>query len=284
MKLYGIDLTSAPRKRKPITVAACDLEGGILRVTDFESLTSFAQFEALLQREGPWVAGMDFPFGQPLKLIRNLELPDTWAGYVSLIDAMGKRAWVDTVEQYMSLREKGDKLHFRTIDRVAGAQSPMKMSFIPVGRMFYEGAPRLLNSGVSVMPNHPTDDNRLVFEIYPALVARKFVGRGSGYKSDDSDRWTDEAHYKRQTILDGLRAECADMYGFGVDLPDELADEFVSDPTGDKLDTLLAAVQAGWAYGQRENNYGIPPGISPLEGWIVEPDLLEKYVETQGHR
>ncbi|MEO1443485.1 MAG: hypothetical protein AAFV33_23985, partial [Chloroflexota bacterium] len=96
--------------------------------------------------------------------------------------------------------------------------------------------------------------------------------------------WTDEAHYKRQTILDGLRAECADMYGFGVDLPDELADEFVSDPTGDKLDTLLAAVQAGWAYGQRENNYGIPPGISPLEGWIVEPDLLEKYVETQGHR
>ncbi|MEL6151797.1 MAG: DUF429 domain-containing protein, partial [Chloroflexota bacterium] len=183
MKLYGIDLTSAPRKRKPITVAACDLEGGILRVTDFESLTSFAQFEALLQREGPWVAGMDFPFGQPLKLIRNLELPDTWAGYVSLIEAMGKRAWVDTVEQYMSLREKGDKLHFRTIDRVAGAQSPMKMSFIPVGRMFYEGAPRLLNSGVSVMPNHPTDDNRLVFEIYPALVARKFVGRGSGYKS-----------------------------------------------------------------------------------------------------
>ena len=45
----------------------------------------------------------------------------------------------------------------------------------------------------------------------------------------------------------------------------------LDDPTGDTLDALLAAIQAGWAYSQRALNYGIPPDCDPAEGWIVDP-------------
>ena len=61
-------------------------------------------------------------------------------------------------------------------------------------------------------------------------------------------------------------------------LPDALAHEFITDPTGDKLDAFLGAVQAAWASTQPE--YGIPPDVNPLEGWIIDPDLLEKYQEV----
>lgn len=276
MIVYGCDFTSAPRKRKPITLVRGNLADGCLSIGSYETLPTLAAFEDFLRREGPWVAGFDFPFGQPLKLIHNLNLPQTWAEYVELIAAMDKREWVQMVEAYMAPREYGDKLHFREIDRLAGAQSPMKMAFIPTGRMFYEGVARLLASGVSVIPNHPTDSNCLAFEVYPALVAREFVGRGSGYKSDDATKQTDQAAAKRATILDGLLAACEDVYGFQLGLADELQYAFIDDASGDGLDAMLAAVQAGWAYTQRDHNYGVPPDANPLEGWITDPLLVRK--------
>lgn len=279
MDIYGLDFTSAPRKRKPVTLASCRLTDDVLCVDALDALPTFADFEAFLARGGAWVAGMDFPFGQPRKLIENLNLPRTWAGYVELIGAMDKSAWVNTVKAYMAPRQKGDKLHFRVTDRVAGAQSPMKMSFIPVGRMFYAGAPRLLHSPVSVPPVRPTSDPRVVLEVYPALVARRFVGRGSGYKSDDKDQQTDKAAATRQAILDGLRTECRTAYGFDIHLPNAIEAALVDDATGDKLDAVLCAVQAGWA--QLQDNYGIPPDADPLEGWIIDPDLLKKYLAGQ---
>ncbi len=282
MRIYGSDFTSAPSKRKPITLAACSLQAGVLRVDDFERLTNFGAFEAFLMRSGTWVAGLDFPFGQPQKLIDNLGLPKNWSAYVEHIEAMGKQEWVAAMQRYMAPRDKGDKLHFRAVDKLAGAQSPMKMSFIPVGRMFYEGAPRLLHSGANVLPNRPNKSRRTVLEVYPALVARQFVGRGSGYKSDDTAKQTDAARHKRERIVDGLRSHCTDVYGFAVDLPAPLAGVFINDATGDTLDAFLGAVQAAWAYTQHDNNYGIPPGISPAEGWIADPVLLTQY-EEQAH-
>jgi hypothetical protein len=276
MIVYGCDFTSAPSKRKPLTLVSGTLTDERLCIDGAEALPGFTDFEAFLKRGGPWAAGFDFPFGQPLKLIHNLNLPQTWAGYVELIAAMDKREWVARVEAYMAPRAYGDKLHFRQVDRLAGAQSPMKMSFIPTGRMFYEGAPRLLASGVSVIPNHPTGSDRLAFEVYPALVAREFVGRGSGYKSDDIAKQTDKATAKRAAILDGLLTACANVYGFRLSVPGDLQDAFINDPTGDHLDAMLAAVQAAWAVSQRDDNYGVPLGVSPLEGWITDPALVRK--------
>ena len=41
-------------------------------------LTSFAEFEALLQKPGPWVGGFDFPFGLPRDLVITLGWPQAW--------------------------------------------------------------------------------------------------------------------------------------------------------------------------------------------------------------
>jgi hypothetical protein len=52
-----------------------------------------------------------------------------------------------------------------------------------------------------------------------------------------------------------------------------LKQEFIDDPMGDTLDALLCAIQAAWAYTQREHGYGIPATCDPLEGWIVDPEM-----------
>ena len=246
-----------------------------LHIRGYDTLPDFEAFEAFLARKGVWVAGLDFPFGQPRRLIENLPLPPSWSEYVALIEAMGKSEWVDTIKAYMAPRPKGDKLHFRQADRLCNAQSPMKMHFIPVGRMFFQGAPRLLASDVSVPPLRPLDVPRVALEVYPALAVRELVGRGSGYKSDNPKKQTEQARSQRQTVLDGLLARCPDMYGFPLHLPEALASPPVKDASGDHLDALLCAVQAAWAYTQRDRNYGIPTDADPLEGWIVDPQLLK---------
>src|SRR5688500_16679534 len=59
VRIYGLDFTSAPGRRKPLIVLGCTLEGDSLRVEDSETLTDFGGFEDFLQRRGPWVCGID---------------------------------------------------------------------------------------------------------------------------------------------------------------------------------------------------------------------------------
>jgi hypothetical protein len=40
-----------------------------------ERLQTFAEFEAMLARPGPWVGGFDFPFSLPRELVRDLGWP-----------------------------------------------------------------------------------------------------------------------------------------------------------------------------------------------------------------
>ncbi len=62
---------------------------------------------------------------------------------------------------------------------------------------------------------------------------------------------------------------------YGLDFTS--APSLIQDPTGDRLDAVLAVIQAAWAYTQRARNYGIPTTCDPLEGWIVDPGLYTKY-------
>ncbi|MBA2712447.1 MAG: DUF429 domain-containing protein, partial [Rubrobacteraceae bacterium] len=72
MRIYGLDFTSAPGRRKPLIVLGCTLRGDSLRIDDSVTLTDFGGFEDFLQWPGPWVCGMDFPFGQPRSLVAAL--------------------------------------------------------------------------------------------------------------------------------------------------------------------------------------------------------------------
>ncbi len=271
MKIYGLDFTSAPRPKKPITCAVCDLQDTLLSVKNCLKLTSFEDFETFLCSDGPWLAALDFPFGQPRKLIFHLGWPETWEGYIQVIASMGKKEFEEMLKRYRESRPTGDKQHLRATDVLAGARSPMMLHRVPVGKMFFEGATRLLRSEVSILPCRPTADNRKVVEGYPALVARRLIGKHS-YKSDERVRQTKDREVARRDIVWGLRSsEMMERYGFRVELSDEMGEGLVEDQMGDELDAVLCAVQAAWAWLQRDMGYGMPVESDGLEGWIVDP-------------
>ncbi len=274
MRVFGLDFTSAPSLRKPITCAVCELQQTTLLVESALALPTFADFEAFLQHPGPWLAAFDFPFGQPRKLLANLDWPQTWEGYVQHVAALGKHGFEDTLTRYQKSRLAGDKQHTRITDSLAGARSPMMLHRVPVGKMFFQGAPRLLASNVSILPCRPNGTNRLAFEGYPALVAQHFIGK-TGYKSDERKKQTSEQQAARQCIVAGIRsASLQAHYGVTLTLSDTQANRLAQEPMGDELDAVLCAIQAAWAYTQRDNGYGISAACDTCEGWILDPKLL----------
>jgi hypothetical protein len=275
MKIYGIDFTSAPGSRKAITFAECRLEADRLTLEHLGALTSFAEFESFLRGPGPWVAGMDFPFGQPRRLIENLGWALRWEDMVRRVAGMSRDEFVHVLEAYCQGREKGDKHHLRLTDKLARARSPMMLYRVPVGKMFFEGAPRLLEAGVSIPPCHVRDDLRCALEAYPALVVRRWIGNQS-YKTDTARRQTAAQQSARQEVLTRLCSmDGKKHFLLEVQVSAKDAELLVMDGSGDRLDALLCAVQAGWAHTRRDRDFGIPQGCDALEGWIVDPILLD---------
>jgi hypothetical protein len=273
MRIYGLDFTSAPGRKKPLIVLGCRLDEGTLRVEDSETLTDFGGFENFLSRPGPWVCGMDFPFGQPRSLVSALGWPEGWEGYVGKVRELSKVDFEDAIRADMATRPPGSKWRYRLADRRSGSSSAMMLFRVPVGKMFYQGAPRLLASGVRVEPCRRNGDTRVAVEAYPAIVARRFLGR-TAYKRDAVPD-TPERKSARETLVAGLASTTLEqVYGFTVEMDDHWREEFVADPSADALDSLLCAVQAAWAYLERDESFGVPPECDTDEGWIVDPALL----------
>ena len=273
MRVYGLDFTSAPGRRKPLIALRCMLSDDILRVEDAEKMTDFAGFEAYLQKPGPWVCGMDFPFGQPRDLVAALGWPESWEGYVGEVARLPKEEFEGLIRADMARRPPGSKWRYRLADRRSGSSSAMMLFRVPVGKMFYRGAPRLLASGVSVEPCRRNGDPRVAVEAYPAVVARRFLGRAA-YKRDGVPD-TPERRAARETLISGLSSEAlSDAYGFTVEMDDDWKKGFVRDPSADALDSLLCAVQAAWSYTRKDEGWGVPPECDVDEGWILDPALL----------
>jgi hypothetical protein len=276
VRIYGLDFTSAPSRRKPLVALLCTLEDDVLLVEGSEEITDFAGFGGFLARPGPWVCGMDFPFGQPRSLVSALGWPESWEGYVGEVARLSKEEFEGAIRADMAKRPAGSKYRYRLADSRSGSSSAMMLFRVPVGKMFYQGAPRLLIAGVSVEPCHPTGDTRVAVEAYPAVVARRFIARAS-YKNDERRKQTPAQRAARKELVDGLRSETLRReYGFTVAMEDSWERHFVDDVSADALDSLLCAVQAAWAYTKRDENYGVPEECDPNEGWILDPYLLEE--------
>ncbi|CAA9393592.1 MAG: Rossmann fold nucleotide-binding protein Smf possibly involved in DNA uptake [uncultured Rubrobacteraceae bacterium] len=274
MKVYGLDFTSAPARRKPLVALRCTLEEGTLRLEDADTLTNFEEFEAWLETPGPWVCGMDFPFGQPRDLVKAMGWRGDWSGYVDEVARLGKEGFEGAVKADMASRPYGEKWRYRLADRRSGSSSAMMLFRVPVGKMFFQGAPRLLRSGVAVEPCRPNGDPRVAVEAYPAVVARRFLGR-EPYKRDAVPD-TPGRMAAREKLVAGLRSDAVrGAYGFGVSMGRRWRERFVEEPGADALDSLLCAIQAAWAYTRREDGWGVPPECDRNEGWIVDPALLE---------
>ncbi|MGB5202155.1 MAG: DUF429 domain-containing protein [Sedimenticolaceae bacterium] len=270
MHIFGIDFTSRPTRSKPITCMECVLEGTHLRAQCLAAWQDFAGFEAAMQRPGPWIAGIDFPFGQSRRFIETIGWPDTWPRYVDHVSRLGRQGFRTALDAYRKDRPAGDKEHRRATDIAAGSISPQKLYGTPVGLMFFEGAPRLKDAGVTLPGLQLGDPDRIAVEAYPGMLARTLIGRRS-YKQDTRAKQTPAQHQARRDMLGIIRRGGVEAsHGVTVSAPDELAD----DPQADHLDALLCAVQAAWAWSQRTRDFGAPSDLDPLEGWIADPSLL----------
>lgn len=279
MQIIGSDFTSDPKPGKPITVADCIAEHGVLTVTAMKQFVNFQSFALLLSSDGPWVIGLDFPFGQPERIINDLNWPRNWADYVRHVAALGKKKFRTQIDLYRKGQLKGDMEHFRDVDIKADSISPMKMYRTPVGIMFCEGSPFLLASPASVLPFLPQrDPARIILEAYPKLVATKVVGK-SGYKTDNKKKVTTEQKNVRKRIIASIcdnsdSSSIKRQYGFHVRCSDAVVQSCTDDPSGDTLDAVLCAIQAAWAWSRANGDYGIPSSVNVLEGWIADPKLF----------
>ena len=271
MKVYGIDFTSTPKRRKPITCLECRLDGNRLEAGDLIEWTEFDAYENALRRPGPWIAGIDFPFGQSRKFIENTGWPNTWQGYVEHVGSLDRKSFRSVLDGYRANRPAGDKEHRRAVDVKAGSISPQKLYGVPVGLMFFEGAPRLLEADVTIPGLHQGDPQRIVVETYPGVLARSLIGRRS-YKQDTKKKQTQDQYDARKELLEKITGNgLLKTHGLKVTASEWLAD----DPGADHLDALLCAIQAGWAWMHRDNNFGVSSPVDPLEGWIADPSLQD---------
>ncbi len=124
MRIYGVDFTSAPSRKKPITCAEALFENGILQVSRILRLTDFEQFEMLLIQPGPWVMAIDFPFSLPQEWVEAMGWPLAWGDYVKRVGEMSLEDFVGHIRAYRERQPAGKKYHFRPVDKLAKSCSP----------------------------------------------------------------------------------------------------------------------------------------------------------------
>jgi Protein of unknown function (DUF429) len=265
LKLLGIDFTSAPTRRKPITVARGVLQGSRLALQRVDALDDFAAFDALLRESGPWLGGFDFPFGLPRELIETLGWPRQWLPLLHHYAALERMTIRDTFAAFCAARPVGGKFAHRACDVPAGSSPSMKWVNPPVAFMLHAGVPRLIAAGVHLPALHEGDPARIALEAYPGLLARELIGARS-YKSDDRAKQTAERLIARKDLLEALE-QGRTRLGLRVAMSHAQRDALAADTSGDRLDALLCLVQAAWA--STRPGYGMPKEVDPLEGWIV---------------
>ena len=159
---------------------------------------------------------------------------------------MGKKKFERIITEFKQNHLKGEKEPIRATDSFAKAKSPLKQINPPLTKMFYEGVPRILNSGISIFPCFARNDNRTALETYPAQLARIFTGRYKNIKPEDK-------HYPnknpRELIISGLLSlDMTQKLGFSIQIEKKLISLAIEDNKGDILDSFLCTVQAGWAW------------------------------------
>jgi Protein of unknown function (DUF429) len=266
--LLGIDFTSAPSRRKPITVARGMLAGSRLALQRVDALSDFESFEAMLRERGPWLGAFDFPFGLPRELVEALHWPRDWLALMYHYAALPRATIREQFAAFCAARPAGRKFAHRACDIPAGSSPSMKWVNPPVAYMLHAGVPRLIDAGVHLPALHHGDATRVALEAYPGLLARELIGARS-YKSDDKAKQTPERLIARKDLLEALE-QGKSRLGIRVAMSHAQRDALAADASGDRLDALLCLVQAAWA--STRAHHGLPSEVDPLEGWIVTAD------------
>ena len=266
MRLAGVDFTSAPSRRKPITVALGGLRGDSTVVLDeIVAHPDFASFSAWLRSPGPWLAAFDFPFGLPRALVETLGWPREWLPLARHYTGLSRAEIRATFQAFCAARPIGDKFAHRACDAFSTASPSMKWVNPPVAFMLHAGIGLLLDAGVQIATLHPGDPSRVALEGYPGLLARELIGRRS-YKSDTRAMQTVSRRDARVELLRRLEAGDSRL-GVALALDAAQREALRDDASADRLDAVLCLMQAAWA--AQRPGWGLPEDVDPLEGWIV---------------
>ena len=284
--LIGVDFSSRPTARKPITLASgrwLGARSAVLQLQGAMQFDTLERFGAWLQQPGPWVGGFDLPFGLPRELVQHLGWPTDWPACMDHYATLDRPTIRDTFAAFCDARPVGGKFAHRACDRPAGSSPSMKWVNPPVAYMLHAGVPLLRAAGVRLpahLPAHlpapvpaapsaqaPTDGDpsRTALEAYPGLLARELIGSRS-YKSDDKAKQTPDRLIARKDIVEALE-QGRTRLGLRLKLSAAQRDALAHDASGDALDAVLCLVQAAWA--AQQPGWGLPAAVDPLEGWIV---------------
>lgn len=274
MPLLGVDFSSAPTPRKPITAALGRWRRrGQTAWYDLEEILELATldaFTAFLQTPGPWIGGFDLPFGQPRPLIEHEGWPTRWPDFVRFYCSQPRAELREQFRRWCAARPPGNKFAWRRADKPAGSSPAMRWTNPPVAWMMHAGIGRMLDAGLS-FPAHAhapragrTGTPRIAVEAYPGFTARQVCRRS--YKSDTPAGRTRDREENRRRIVAALVSGTA---GLAIRLRAGRGwiERLTADPRGDLLDAVICALQAGHAAALP--NYGLPRRLDTLEGWIA---------------
>ena len=263
--LAGVDFTSRPTRRKPITVAFGQLRHGVVRLLRIDSHAGFDSFAHWLSAPGPWLGVFDLPFGLPRELVTTLGWPVEWAALMHHVAGLSRAEIRKHFMAFCAARPAGAKFAHRATDAPAGCSPSMKLVNPPFAYMLHDGVPLLIGAGVHVPGRLAGDMARVALEGYPGLLARELLGRRS-YKSDTRADQTPERLIARIDLVDALDRG-ATRLALRLKLTHAQRDELIADASGDRLDAVLCLMQAAWA--STRQGFGVPADVDPLEGWIV---------------
>jgi len=273
--LMGCDFTSAPSRRKPITLALGRLYRGRVVLDGLETFDSLDAWAVRLAIPdgAPWVGGFDLPFGLPRELVTALGWSTEWLPCLRHYASLSREQIRAAFAAFCDARPAGGKFAHRGTDGPAGSSPSMKWVNPPVAFMLHAGVPRLIDAGISLPGLHPGDPQRVALEAYPGLLARSVLGNAS-YKSDDKAKHTPDRLIARKTLVNALEGGQAPLLqgaGLRLKLSHAQRDALADDPSGDTLDAVLCLLQAAWALRQKEEGHPLwgLPAFDPLEGWIV---------------
>lgn len=262
----GVDFTSSPSRRKPITVAHASLQGQAVHLLRVEAHEGFPGYAQWLNQPGEWVGAFDFPFGLPRELVVALGWPQEWLALMRHYAALPRDHLRATFKAWCAARPSGAKFAHRATDRPAGSSPSMKWVNPPVAWMLHAGVPLLIEAGVHMPGLRPVDGaQRVALEGYPGLLARELIGRRS-YKSDAKAGQTPARREARAALVAALQ-QGSPRLQLRLELTPPQREDLVADAGGDRLDAVLCALQAAWA--SRQPRHGLPEQVDPLEGWIV---------------
>jgi hypothetical protein len=280
--LLGCDFSSRPTVKKPIIMAFGALSGKRVQLLKLEQIKSLEAFENWLAQPAQWVGAFDLPFGLPRELVTHLGWPLEWLPCIQHYASLSRDEIRNIFAAFCDARPVGGKFAHRATDGPAGSSPSMKWVNPPVAFMLHAGVPALIRAGVSLPGLHPGDPNRVALEAYPGLLAHEVLGRVS-YKSDDKAKQTADRLIARKDLITALEHGQTRL-GLRLKLTHAQRDTLIDDASGDSLDAVLCLVQAAWARSRHELGhesgdnpghaalYGLPPGMDPLEGWIISAE------------